>query len=262
MLLAIDIGNSNVVFGLFDKEKLCITWRIVTPAHTTKDQLKLTLAGLFQLSHFQINQVHGSIISSVVPNMNEPFVAVCEELFASPPLMVGPGVKTGISILYENPREVGADRIVNAVAAYHDYQQTVIVVDFGTATTFDVVSDKGEYLGGIITPGIGISMEALFSRTAKLPRIEFAKPQKVIGKTTNHSIQSGMYFGYVGMVDALVNDIKTEIQKPHAPVIATGGWAESISKDSKTIQKVDNHLTLFGLWLIYEKNSGSHESSR
>jgi type III pantothenate kinase len=253
MLLAVDIGNTHTVFGLFDGDNLKVDWRAETRVERTADEYAVLLRGLFDLHGVGLGDVTAAIISSVVP----PATAPVERLFTGhlkvSPLVVGPGVKSGMPILYDNPREVGADRIVNAVAAHSRWPGGAVVVDFGTATTFDVVTPKGEYAGGIIAPGLIISANALYRATAKLPRVEIVRPKCVIGKNTVASIQSGLVFGYAGMVDSLVARIRTEIDYvPH--VVATGGLGELVASESTSIQDYDEMLTLRGLQIIHDRN--------
>jgi type III pantothenate kinase len=253
MLLAIDVGNTNTVFGLYRTTELLETWRIATRRDLTRDEYAIMLRGFFSMSGYTLEDVQAIAIASVVPPTLQPLADMCEKYFGRRPLVVGPGIKTGISIFYDNPREVGADRIVNAVAAFEKYKEAVVVVDFGTATTFDCVSERGEYLGGVIAPGIMISVEALFQRASKLPRVELVRPKQVIGKNTVGSMQSGIVFGYVGLVDGLVERIRREYAKPPR-VIATGGLAHLIAAESSTIERVDDDLTLDGLRILHERN--------
>lgn len=253
MLLAIDVGNTNIVFGLFQKKELIIHWRIETDKERTEDEYAVLLKGLLSLHDLKFEDIKDVVISCVVPPLSPIIESLCRKYFSVVPLAIGPGIKTGIPILYDNPKEVGADRIVNAVAAYEKYGGPLIIVDFGTATTFDAVSQKGEYLGGVITPGIGISMEALFEKTAKLPKVELVMPDTVIGRDTVSSMQSGAIYGYAGLVDRIVEEMKKELGEK-VYVIATGGLVELIAPQSKTIKEVNPFITLEGLRIIFEKN--------
>ena len=253
MLLAIDVGNTHTVFGLYDGRRLVDHWRLATLAERTADELGALLHGLFALRGHNAAAVDAAILSSVVPPITGTLSQMVAGYFGSGCRVVGPGLRTGMPILYENPREVGADRIVNAVAAYERFRAGVIIVDFGTATTFDVVTPKGEYLGGAICPGIGVSSEALFLHAARLPRVEFARPKLVVGRNTVASMQSGLVFGYVGLVDGLVARMRQEVAFDCA-VVATGGLAARIGAESSTIDEVDELLTLTGLRIIHEYN--------
>lgn len=254
MLLALDIGNSNINFGIFRGKEILEHWRISTDKYKTSDEYGLLFRNLLELKGVDIKTVKGAIISCVVPTLLENILSCIRLYFEVEPIVVEPGIKTGMPILYHNPKEVGADRIVNAVAAFHEFKSAVIVVDFGTATTFDCISDSGEYIGGAIAPGIHVSAEALFGAASKLPKVEIINPNTVIGKTTVHSIQSGLVYGYTGLVDGIVERIRDEM-KILTKVVATGGLAELIATQSKTIESVDEFLTLKGLNLLYEWNT-------
>ena len=254
MLLVVDVGNPQVVLGLYDGEDLVHDFRIETSKTKSVDEYQVTLLSLLDLASVRRQDVTSSILDSVVPALNDVFGEAVFRAFDHELLVVGPGIKTGIPIQVEQPREVGADRIVNAVAAYAQIGGACIVVDFGTATTFDCVSAKGEYLGGSIAPGVRISANALFARAAKLPRVEISRPPRVIGRNTVHSMQSGIVYGYVGLVDGLVARLRAEMGE-ECPVIATGGLATLIQPESKTIERVDEYLTLEGLRLLHARNA-------
>lgn len=253
MLLAIDVGNTNTVLGLYDGTRLVHDFRIETAKGRTTDEYLVLLLALVQIAGVERRDIRSSILASVVPALNDVMVEAVDRAFDHDMLVVGPGIKTGMPILYENPREVGADRIVNAVAAYERVRGACIVVDFGTATTFDCISAKGEYLGGAISPGVDISANALFSRAAKLPRAEIVRPPKAIGRNTVHSMQAGIVFGYVGLVDGLVNRLRAEMGG-EVKVLATGGLARLIEPESTTIEEIDDFLTLEGLRILHERN--------
>jgi type III pantothenate kinase len=272
MLLVVDVGNTNTVLGVFARvakvhpsgppdetphyERLLANWRVATKQASTVDEYGVLFRNLFAMAGLEASGIHGIVISSVVPPLDPVLRAVCEKYFNSKPLFIEPGVKTGMPVQYDNPAEVGADRIVNAVAAFDKYGGPCVIVDFGTATTFDCVSAKGEYLGGVICPGIGISADALFSRTARLPRVEIRKPARVIGSNTVGSLQSGLYYGYLGLVDGILALLLEELGK-ETKVVATGGLAPMIGPGSKYIKNIDDFLTLEGLRIIWERNAAA-----
>ncbi|MCH4167395.1 MAG: type III pantothenate kinase [Megasphaera sp.] len=253
MLLVIDVGNTNIVLGVFRGEELLDHWRVSTNRLRTNDEYGVLIRNLFYLNGVNSEEIDAIIISSVVPPVMPTLERMCQRYFGLVPLVIGPGVKTGMDIKYDNPREVGADRIVNAVAAYEKYGGPVIIIDFGTATTFCAVDKKGNYLGGSICPGIGISTEALVQRTAKLPRIELRRTKHVICRNTVESMQAGVYYGFVGQVDGLVERMRKELGSK-AKVVATGGLAVVIAPETKNIDVVEPMLTLEGLRIIYERN--------
>lgn len=254
MLMVIDVGNTNIVIGLYKEKKLQCHWRLASDRQKTADEYGLILR---QLAHYQgldLGDVEAVAMASVVPTITQTLTTMLKEQFNSRLLVVGPGVKTGMPIRFDNPREVGADRIVNGVAVYELYGGPAIVVDFGTATTFDVISAEGEYVGGAIAPGIGIATDALFARAAKLPRVELVRPPQVIGKNTVACMQAGIMYGFIGQVEGIVNRMKAELGGK-ALVVATGGLAGLIAHEAQCIDKVDPLLTLEGLRIVYERNS-------
>jgi type III pantothenate kinase len=254
MILVVDIGNTNIVLGVYRGRELLHHFRLSTARQSTVDEYGVLIHNLFHMSNISFKDVEGVIISSVVPPLVQVIVEMCVKYIGKDPLLVGPGIKTGLNLRYENPREVGADRIVNAVAAIEQYKCPLVVVDFGTATTFDCIDAGANYLGGAIVPGLGISTEALYQRASKLPRIELEKPKKVIGRNTVHAMQAGIIFGYAGQVEGIVRRIKLEMNAPVLKVIATGGLALLIAGETDCIDEVNPMLTLEGLRIIYNRN--------
>jgi type III pantothenate kinase len=253
MLLVVDIGNTNIVIGVYRADELLHSWRLTTVKERTADEYRILVAGLLESMNIDAGGIEDIIISSVVPETLPYFIEMSEEFFKKTPYVVGPGIKTGMPILFDNPREVGADRIVNAVAAYSKYRQELVIVDFGTATTFDGVSRDGSYLGGAIAPGINVSLEALVSRASKLPKVEIAKPPSIIGKNTIHGIQAGIFHGYLSLIDGMMRKMKDEIGG-NCKGIATGGYANLFAPESREIDEVESNLILEGLKIIYTRN--------
>lgn len=254
MLLTVDVGNTNVSLGLYDGDRLAHHFRLQSDSGRTPDEYGLMVLALLQRAGVTAQQVQGAAMCSVVPALTATLEATVEACFHQPCMTVGPGIKTGMPILTDNPREVGADRIVNAVAGWERFHAPLVVVDFGTATIFDAVSARGEYLGGAIAPGVGISMDALFRHAAKLPRVEFSRPGRVVGRNTVHSIQAGLYFGCVAMVDGMVERMTREMDVGRVRVVATGGWCSLMKGESRTIEVVEEFLTLDGLRILFERN--------
>lgn len=254
MIFVIDIGNTNTVLGIFENDELTYEWRIQTDIHKTKDEFAILIQSLFDFKGISFSEIEGIIISSVVPPIMQALEKMCEQYFDISPLVVGKNeVSSCLKISYPTPKEIGADRIVNAVGAVDMYDAPLIIIDFGTATTFCYVDENKSYHGGVIAPGIKISMDALYSNASKLPKIEIERPNQIVGQSTVEAMQAGVYYGYVGQVDGIVNRIKKEVGDDPV-VIATGGLASLIAKESETIQHIEPHLTLKGLYMIYQKN--------
>ena len=253
MLLAVDVGNTNIALGVFDGKDLIQNWKIRSEQGKTSDEYEIVLLNLLSLAGLEANSIRSVIISSVVPPLTPVFQSLSQDFLDVNPLVVGPGLKTGMPILYENPQEVGADRVVASVAAFDKYGGPAIIVDFGTATTFDAISEDGEYLGGAIAPGIQIAAEALYLKTAKLPRIEIKKPKNAIGRTTVTSMQSGMYFGYIGLISNIIAEISKELGED-IKIIATGSFASQIFPDLVSIEYLEPFLVLEGLRIIHDRN--------
>lgn len=254
MLLVLDVGNTNMVLGVYDEKKLIRDWRINTDLNKTSDEYGVIIKSLFDSGELALGVITDVIISSVVPAVMHSLENFCRKYFNITPLIVGPGIKTGLNIKYYDPKMVGADRIINAVAGISKYGSPLILIDFGTATTYCAISEKGEYLGGAISPGVKISSEALFQKASKLPRVELAKPEAIICKDTVSSIQAGVIYGYVGQVEKIVKMMKKELKNEDTFVVATGGLANFIAAETNAINVVDPYLSLDGLRLIYEKN--------
>jgi type III pantothenate kinase len=258
MLVAIDVGNTNITIGLFEGERLTHSWRLATLRERTADELGILITHLFDHERLDRSRVEGVVLASVVPPLTGMTAEMSQRYFGRKALVVDAGVNAGMPVLYEPPSDVGADRVVNGVAAYELYgklaKAPVIVVDFGTATTFDAITAKGEYLGGVICPGVQISADALFQRAARLPKVEVRKPSAVIGRTTVGSMQAGLFFGYVDMIEGIVRRMRAELGQPPARCIATGGLAETIAAETSVVEEVNPDLTLHGLRMIWEKN--------
>jgi type III pantothenate kinase len=254
MILVMDVGNTNIVLGVYEGKKLLVSWRMATDKERTADEFGMFIVSLFINEKLDILDVEAIIIASVVPPIMYSLEHAVRKYFKNEPIVVGPGVKTGINIKYENPREVGADRIVNAVAGFELYGGPLIVVDFGTATKFEAISAIGEYLGGVICPGVKVAADALFQKASKLPRIELSKPETVIGRNTIANLQSGIVYGHIGQVDYIVTRMKKEMKEEKVKVVATGGLARLIAGESELIDEINAQLTLDGLRIIYERN--------
>ncbi|HHW71020.1 MAG TPA: type III pantothenate kinase [Clostridiales bacterium] len=254
MILVMDIGNTDIVLGVYDKKELIADWRLATDHQRSGDEFGMLILNLLKYENIPYTGIKSVVISSVVPSLMFALETLCHRYFKLEPIVVGPGIKTGINIKYDNPKEVGADRIVNAIAGYEHYGGPLIIIDFGTATTFCAISDEGEYLGGCIAPGIRISTNALFERASKLPKVELIKPSNVICKNTVNSIQAGIVYGYIGQINYIVDKMKEEFESDNVKVIATGGLAKLIAGESDRVDIIDPLLTLEGLRIIYERN--------
>src|SRR5712671_2139704 len=254
MLLALDAGNTNITIGAFANGQLTGRWRLRTIRDQTPDEWGILMRNLFSLSALDLSQVHGVVISSVVPAVDQPLTAMAERYFDRQPMFVTPATDTGIKVLYDNPREVGADRVVNAVAGFHKYGGPCVIVDLGTTINFDIVSAKAEFLGGVICPGIGMSISGLFAKTARLPMVDFREPEKLIGANTVGSITSGLYYGFIGMIDGIVERVTAELGKD-TKTVATGGQGHAITRASRLVKIYDEDLTLHGLRLIWQRNA-------
>lgn len=254
MLLVIDVGNTNIVLGVYDEQELLTSWRMTTALNQTSDETGMFIYQLLQQRKIDINALEHVIISSVVPDVNHSLINAIKKYVQIDPLIVGPGIKTGVNILIENPKQLGADRLVNVVAAIELYGAPAIVIDFGTATTYDVISREGAYIGGVTAPGLRICADALYQRAAQLPRVAIKKPKNIISKNTVDSIQAGLVYGAMGEVKYIVDTIREEMQEPTIKVISTGGLARVLDDDGSLFTEINSHLTLEGLRIIYEKN--------
>lgn len=254
MLLVMDVGNSHIKFGVYENDQLKHHWRLHTNREATDDEYAIMVTHLLREKGIRTSQINGVAIASVVPPLKHMLENMCRHYFSLEPLAVGPGVRTGLNILYENPREVGSDRIANAVAVSRLYGTPAIIVDFGTATTYCLLDEKGNYLGGVIAPGVGVATEGLINRAALLTRFEIVKPEQVLGRSTIKAMQSGVFYGYIGQVNEIVSRLRREVKNNKVKVIATGGWAELIGSESESVHEVRPFLTLDGLSIIYNRN--------
>jgi type III pantothenate kinase len=254
MLLTIDVGNTHTVIGAFEKDKLFYHWRMASERQKTEDEIGLKILQFLDQAGISVKDIEGIVIGSVVPILTEVLFFMAKKYFKRKALVVNSRINLGLEIKMDNPAEIGADRIADGLAAYERYGGPVIVVDFGTGTTFDYISEKGEYAGGIIAPGIGICIEALFSRAAKLSKTEYVKPPSVVGKNSAHSMQSGFYYGFAGQVDGILRKMMEEIGREEIKVVATGGYGRLVERESKYIDEVDPFLTLYGLKMLYDRN--------